>query len=249
MEEESNQPMTPEELQYELLECARYGEEDDLRTILQASIPVNFQDENGNTALHRASANGHVGCMKILKEFGAEYIANQQGNTALHWAAQNGQTEAIRFILDNYIVDVLEKNASGRSALTEAFSSKNTDCIELCLSHPSASEDRLLPGDSQKAESNHDTVDEMPETSEDVDTEETDAPLKNAVTHHMQFNADGAVVKVRELPITRADHPFGSEEAPEDDTTGTNLLYVPCFAAAIGLDSIVLTNILFACTV
>lgn len=220
MDEANSEPLTPEELQLELLECARYGEEEDLRTILGAGIPVNFQDENGNTALHRAAANGHVACMKTLKEFGADYLINQQGNTALHWAAQNGQVEAIRFILDNYSVDVLEKNASGRSALTEAFSSKNTDCIELCLSHPSASEERLLPGGGDKAERQQGSMDAVPETSENVDTEEADDPLKDAVTHHMQFTADGAIVKVRELPITRADHPFGSEEAPEDDTTG-----------------------------
>ena len=28
------------------------------------------------------------------------------------------------------------------------------------------------------------------------------------------------VLKVRELPITRADNPFGTDLAPEDDTTG-----------------------------
>eukprot|EP01031_Cornospumella_fuschlensis_P039944 gene39944-48649_t len=220
MDEDHNEPLTPEELQYELLECARYGEDDDLRAILQANIPVNFQDENGNTALHRAAANGHVACLKTLKDFGATFLPNQQGNTPLHWAAQNGQAEAIRFILDNFNVDVLEKNACGRSALTEAFSSKNTDCIEHCLSHPSASEERLLPGGSQKADDSQDPMPPVPETSEEVDTEGADSPLKNAVTHQMQFTDSGSVVKVRELPITRADHPFGSEEAPEDDTTG-----------------------------
>jgi predicted nicotinamide N-methyase len=44
---------------------------------------------------------------------------------------------------------------------------------------------------------------------------------QHAVTHTMSLVAgNSAVIKVRELPITRADNPFGTEVAPEDDTTG-----------------------------
>ena len=48
--------LTPEqllEINQEILECARYGEEDELREYLIAGGNVNHKDEGGNTALHK----------------------------------------------------------------------------------------------------------------------------------------------------------------------------------------------------
>ena len=66
----------------ELLECARYGEYDDLKLLLeQHHADVNFVDTfSGNTALHRAAANGEISCIKILKEHNALNTANLNGN-------------------------------------------------------------------------------------------------------------------------------------------------------------------------
>lgn len=41
------------EIDQEILECARYGDDDDLRNLLQAGGNVNFKDGGGNTALHK----------------------------------------------------------------------------------------------------------------------------------------------------------------------------------------------------
>ena len=41
------------EIDQEILECARYGDDDDLRDLLQAGGNVNFKDGGGNTALHK----------------------------------------------------------------------------------------------------------------------------------------------------------------------------------------------------
>jgi ankyrin repeat protein len=203
-----------EEANRELLECARYGEDEDLLTLMnQYRANVNHTDDNGNTALHRAAANGHIKCLQALKEHGALHVKNKEGNYPIHWAAQNGQAEALKFLFDCYEVDVLEKNDQGRSTLTEAFQSGNANAIECCLSHPTASEDKLIPGKAP--------------TSEEEPVEAA-SPEKNEVTHVMKFSPLGDVVKIRELPITRADHPFGSEERPEDDTTGIALT-VPLF--------------------
>jgi hypothetical protein len=50
----------------------------------------------------------------------------------------------------------------------------------------------------------------------------------------------GETIKIRELPITRADHPFGSEENPEDDTTGLGIwpaaVLLSRWVAALGLE-------------
>ncbi len=43
-----------EEINREILECARYGEDEDLRALLNSGGDVNYADSGGNTALHRA---------------------------------------------------------------------------------------------------------------------------------------------------------------------------------------------------
>lgn len=44
-----------EEMNEEILECARYGEEEELREYLAAGADVNYIDEGGNTALHKGT--------------------------------------------------------------------------------------------------------------------------------------------------------------------------------------------------
>ena len=144
-----------------------------------------------------------------------------------HRAAQNRQASVLKFIFSTYttssngeeIVDVLAKNKAGRSALTDAFQSQDTDVIELCLSHPSSSEERLLQ--------THDTASKGKSADFKLSVEEESGqsdPLQHAVTHHFQLSPAAVKspvsVKMRELPITRADNPFGSEAAPQDDSTG-----------------------------
>ena len=91
-----DEPISSENLGKELLLCARYGEEEDLRTILnfrqvegdgsEIFVDVNYKDsESGNTAFHYASANGHVGCLKLLSEFGAKLLENAEGSSPVHW--------------------------------------------------------------------------------------------------------------------------------------------------------------------
>lgn len=197
------------DLNNEVLECARYGEDEDLIKILEAGGDVNFRDYGGSTALHKASANGHVNCLKILKDHGAEHVANNEGNYPIHWAAQNGNDAALKFLFDNYDVDVLASNSAGRTTLTEAFQSGNTESIAICMAHPSVTEERLLPKN---------------EAEESEMKNEKDL-IKHAVSHKMCIY-ENEIMKIRELPIIRADNPFGSDQNPEDDTTGKILINI-----------------------
>ena len=62
---------------------------------------VNFQDHNGNTALHLAVQNNHFDIIKFLLERGASMtIQNQAGNTALDIAIQQGNNEIINYLRD-----------------------------------------------------------------------------------------------------------------------------------------------------
>ena len=58
-----------------------------------------------------------------------------------------------------------------------------------------------------------------------VEEEDVDIDIeKHAVIHKMNLSEDqgnnAECILIRELPITRADNPFGSDDAPEDDSTG-----------------------------
>ena len=232
-------PMTLDEMNAEILECARYGESDDLRALLQAGANVNHRDVGGNTAVHKASANGEVSCLQVLKDFGADYGANAEGNLPTHWAAQNAKVDALRFLFETYgdKVDVLAQNSFGRSSLTEAFQSQNEAVIELCLSHPSADEERLLPGG--KSNDKKQTLDEslegmeISEEGEEVAMSPDQYLEQHAVTHTMALlsGVPNELLVIRELPITRADDPFGTESTPEDDTTGLGLWPAAVLAA------------------
>lgn len=108
----------------EILECARYGEHEELEEFLKAGAEVNFMDAQGNTAMHKAAANGEIKCLKVLKEYGATHKSNSQGNLPIHWAAQNLKKESLVFLIDAYdSIDMLERNNMGISTLTDAFQS------------------------------------------------------------------------------------------------------------------------------
>jgi hypothetical protein len=221
-----------DEVHHELLECARYGEDEDLLMLIeQYQANVNHCDMNGNTAMHKASANGHLKCLEILYNHGAKHLKNYEGNYPCHWAAQNGKTEALKFLFDHYSdIDVLAQNKTGKSTVTEAFTSGNTDTIEVCLSHGSATEERLVPGSENKkeeegiAEEDEGERERMETSAEERKDDEEEEQSKNEVTHQMKLTTKSdEIILIRELPITRADNPFGSEESPEDDTTGLGI--------------------------
>ena len=116
-------PPSAQEDGLELLECARYGEDDDLQAMLDRGVPADFTDDNGSTALHKASANGHVGCVERLLDAGASHVANHSGNLPLHWATQQGHAAVVDVLLRRVAgIDVLARNDAGRSVTTEAFS-------------------------------------------------------------------------------------------------------------------------------
>lgn len=112
----------------ELLECARYGEPENVTVILESgTVAVDYADDSGNTAMHMAAANGELDCVKVLHRFNAQLLPNESGNLPTHWAAQNGKHEVLSFLFASYSdIDVLQLNKQGRSVLTEAFQSQNT---------------------------------------------------------------------------------------------------------------------------
>ncbi|KAL7529494.1 hypothetical protein ACHAWF_003000 [Thalassiosira exigua] len=126
-----------DEARAELLDCARYGEVDACRAILdvwsarerdetgndddddvderdEARRPrrriVDARDSSGSTPLHRACANGHLSTVELLLSRGAAHVANDSGNSPLHWAAARGHAKCVRALLDHY--DALARTGS-----------------------------------------------------------------------------------------------------------------------------------------
>jgi predicted nicotinamide N-methyase len=121
--------------------CARYGELDELVELWGAgSVRVDACDANGSSALHMACANGHDKVAQWLLEHGARCFANAAGNSPLHWALLNKQVGCTKELLRPGCVgvDVLSRNAQGKTCVTLAFDSGNTELLQLVLEHPSA---------------------------------------------------------------------------------------------------------------
>ena len=61
---------------------------------------IHFTDENGMTALHWASENGHLETVMLLKEKGSDiHATNNNGMTALHLASENGHFEVVIYLV------------------------------------------------------------------------------------------------------------------------------------------------------
>ncbi|KAK8794514.1 hypothetical protein WA171_003636 [Blastocystis sp. BT1] len=127
------------ELVEQFVDAARFGELGTLQQMVQQGFNVDLKDEFGTTALHNASANGHLDCVQFLINSGSHLIPNDSGNTPLHRAVLLQQIDVVKMILNKMSdVDVLQKNMFGQSAVDIAFQTGNESIIDILLSHDSA---------------------------------------------------------------------------------------------------------------
>eukprot|EP00921_Rhytidocystis_pertsovi_P014897 GHVQ01023907.1.p1 GENE.GHVQ01023907.1~~GHVQ01023907.1.p1 ORF type:complete len:648 (-),score=72.99 GHVQ01023907.1:1020-2963(-) len=158
-EESEEEEWNPEE---EYLYCCRAGDVDGIQEILRPLIKeplrlsklLETRDDNGNSSVHLAAANGHVDILQILLsepyDIDDNFVnnTNSGGNTPLHWAVRNRQTCVVRLLCgygsdsnsQRKAVDILQKNSFKRSALNEAFNltPPDMDILQILLEHPSA---------------------------------------------------------------------------------------------------------------
>jgi hypothetical protein len=128
----------------ELVQCARYGEEEELKGLLETLKPfpqhVNHQNEWGQSALQCAVANGHAAICQALIEAGAEVNRpNKEGNCPLHWAALMGKIDCVKLLVEAQ-ADVNFRNELGRTALDECHARGHSKVFDYLV------EQSALPG-------------------------------------------------------------------------------------------------------
>lgn len=103
----------------ELLLSARYGDLEDVQATLSpllssssssADLLASIKNEDSNTLLHYASANGHLDVVNYLlphSNLPLLLAQNVSGNTPLHWAGLNGHLETVKALVAG--IEKLEK--------------------------------------------------------------------------------------------------------------------------------------------
>lgn len=97
-----------------------------VKLLVEAGVDINYQDENGETALHHAARLGHVQCVKTLlagsdtQQADVELAEKTYGWTPLFVAAVEGKTEVVEVLLEMSGSEVDKVDFSGWTATEHA---------------------------------------------------------------------------------------------------------------------------------
>jgi len=119
--------------QYSLLHIAAEENFDEMvKLLLESNANAMCVDKNGLTALHSATYNGHLECVKLLIEKDPTTINDItiDGLTILNIAAQNGHVQVVDFLI-NSGADFLIRNSVGWTALHSAAAEGHIGCVKL----------------------------------------------------------------------------------------------------------------------
>ncbi|EMR10294.1 hypothetical protein PNEG_01555 [Pneumocystis murina B123] len=134
--------------------ASRFGDLETIKTLKLSPIDLFQKDNNGNTALHIASANGHIEIVRfLLSQYpkinnGFDYLSikNHSGNTPLHWAAMNGHDKIVCELV-KCGANLHVRNNAQKTPLWEAEFHGKTKVVTWLLEHTD-----LVPNDDNDTE-------------------------------------------------------------------------------------------------
>ena len=92
-------------------------------------------DDLGNTPAMLCSGNGHVKCLALLSDKGADLnLANRNGHTAAHAACERGQFKCLQLLISRG-ANINIKDTDGFTPLDYARASKQRECIHLLVTN------------------------------------------------------------------------------------------------------------------
>ncbi|XWS57885.1 hypothetical protein CRYUN_Cryun09bG0211700 [Craigia yunnanensis] len=102
--------------------AARKGEVRTVQKLIENGAVINGRDQNGWTALHRASFKGRIDAVRLLVDKGIDVDStDEDGYTALHCAVESGHTEVVELLVKKG-ADVEARTNKGVTALQIADS-------------------------------------------------------------------------------------------------------------------------------
>ena len=88
------------ELAHQMLDFAREGDAERVAAYVDAGVPVDLTDADGNTLLMLAAYHGHPATVALLAERGAEVNRlNDRGQTPLAGAVFKGEQDVVRTLV------------------------------------------------------------------------------------------------------------------------------------------------------
>ena len=114
---------------------ASKGDETVVRTLINMGAEVNTLSGKGDTAMHRAAANGHMVIVKLLLDHGAKIDSQKSdipGFTPLHAAIQDGNYNTVQLLIQKG-ADVERDSDCHGTPLMRAVGAKEEGIVGLLL--------------------------------------------------------------------------------------------------------------------
>ena len=107
------------------------GQVEEVKSLLERGAQINFQTNDGTSALHIASQNGHIDVAKLLIEKGAKVdLLNNDQCSPLMIACEHELTDVVQVLLE-HDADTYLRNKKGQTALEIAKEKNHVDIISL----------------------------------------------------------------------------------------------------------------------
>ena len=117
----------------EFLSNTAKGNVDSVSSLIEAGVDVNVQDENGITALMKASEGGHTELVEeLIKAEADKNIQDLHGDTSLIHAVEAGKLDCVEKLV-KFGVNANRRGRHGETALLIAVISQFDDCVETLI--------------------------------------------------------------------------------------------------------------------